>query len=126
MRSFRSLVLGLLLLSLAGVSWGETYSCQYKGNQQFTQFLVREDDVFVNRFEIKDRMANFTFQIAYEDDEELRLVQNPDLRGEQIYLNKKTGDWLKAYVYPPNDGRDESRKGWWVYDQGGFCALVPE
>ena len=45
---------------------------------------MREDDVFVNRFEIEDRMTNFTFQIAYADDEELQLVQNPGFRGQQI------------------------------------------
>ena len=119
-------ITGFLLSLISTVSWSETYSCQYKGNQQFTQFLVRESNVFVNRFGIADRMTNFKFQIAYENDEELRLVQYPDLTGQQIYLNKSTGDWLKTYVYPPNDGRDESRKGWWVDDKTGFCALVPE
>ena len=71
---------------------------------------MREDSVFVSRFEIEDRRTNFTFQIACADAEKLRLAQTPDLRGQQIYLNKKTGDRLKTYVDPPKDGRGEPRK----------------
>ena len=122
----RNIITGLLLMLMCTVGWGETYSCQYKGNQQFTQFLTRDGDTFVRRFGSPGQQHNFNYQITYEDDKELRLLQRPDLRGEQIYLNKNTGHWLTLYVYEPNVGRDESRKGWWVNDQGGFCALVPE
>ena len=122
----RNIITGLLLMLMSTVGWGETYSCQYKGNQQFTQFLTRDGDTFSRRCGNRGQQHNFKYQITYEDDKELRLLQRPDLRGNQIYLNKNTGHWLTLYVYEPNVGRDESRKGWWENDQGGFCALVPE
>lgn len=104
------------------VGWGETYSCQYKGYQQFTQFLSHDDDTFVRRFESEGTLFKFEYQIAYEDDKQLRLLRSPDLKGEQIYLNKTTGEWLNLYVSEPSEQREE----WLVNEQGGLCARVPE
>ena len=73
----KNVITGLLLSLMSTVGWGETFSCQYKGNQQFTQFLTRDGDTFVRRFESSGQQNNFKYQIAYEDDKELRLFQRP-------------------------------------------------
>ena len=87
---------------MSAVGWGETYNCQHKGYQQFTQFLIRDGATFARRRESEDKQFKFEYQIAYADDKELRLFQRPDLKGEQIYLNKTACEWLKLYVNAPS------------------------
>ena len=118
-------ITGVLLTLMSTVSWGETYSCQYKGNQQFTQFLVRDGDGFRNRFEAGDKIGNFPYQIAFENDEELRLLTVTSLRGSQIYLNKTTGAWMTIHPYKM-DKQGFVVKEWLLDERHGFCALLPE
>ena len=121
----RKYITGLLLFSLTGLSWGETYSCQYKGNQQFTQFLVRDGDVFLRRFEASGKIGSFPYQIAFENDEELRLLEVTNLRGGQIYLNKTTGAWMDLHAYKMDtDGLVVEE--WLLDEKHGYCALLPE
>ena len=121
----KHIITGLLLTLMSNVGWGETYSCQYKGNQQFTQFLVREDDVFLQRFESNGKIGNFPYQIAFESDEEVRLLQVSNLRGGQMYLNKITGAWMTIQPYKM-DKEGFLVQEWLLDERHGFCALLPE
>ena len=81
--------LTLTLLSTAG--WSEAYDCQYQGHSQSSVVLAREGQAFIKRFELNGILTYLVHQIAFENDEELRLIEASTLQGAQAYLNKETG-----------------------------------
>jgi hypothetical protein len=117
----KHIITGLLFTLMSTVGWGEAYKCHYQGSPETTLVLAREHQVFLKRFELNGILSYQVHKIAFESDDELRLVQTPAYQGRQVYLNKETGAWMELHVTKTDkDGRIV--EDWLVKEWHGYCS----
>ena len=121
----KRIITALLLTLLSTAGWSEAYDCRYQGHPQSSVVLAREGQAFIKRFELNGILTYLVHQIAFENDEELRLIEASTLQGAQAYLNKETGAWMELHV--TKTGQDgHIVADWLTRESHGYCSLLQE
>ena len=121
----RNITTGLLLMLMSPVGWGESYKCHYQGSPETTLILAREDKAFIKRFELNGIFSYQVYNIAFESDDEVRVVQTSAEQGRHGYLNKDTGAWMELHV-TKTDRDGHIVEDWLVKEWHGYCSVLQE
>ena len=70
-------------------------------------------------------MSYQVHKIAFESDDELRLVQAPAYQGRQVYLNKETRVWMELHV-TKTDKDGHIVEDWLVKEWHGYRSVSQE
>ena len=94
----KHIITAVAITLMSAFGSGEVYKCHYRGSPETTLVLARANKALIKRFELNGILSYQVYKIAFESDDEIRVVQTPADQGTKGYLNKKTGAWMEMHV----------------------------